>query len=173
MTPMTKHILPLLIAAFVMDNSSAQPATTSTPAKPAKETPALAGPRVHDAQEGKTLVHLDYEGKLRDLDALPEEAALPLLDLDDAEKARTDAVLTSYAARLDAIVADNLALLIKVQTSKGGPRGQYVATLKELAAILRPLRENGGLHVEILGALPEDKRSTYESIVKEHWDAAI
>ena len=165
----------LVGAPGVAPARQAEPA--SEPASRADAGPAdpavLAGPKVHEGAAGKSLVSKDYEGKLRPLDTTAEEAALALLDLDTTTRAKADAILTAHAARLDAIVADNLGLLIRLETSKGGPREAYIAVLRELVEKLRPLRDKGGLRVEIGRVLSAEQKARFDGLLKEYWDAAI
>ncbi len=162
-----------LAAAAATSAGAGQEGSALPAPEPGSQPPALAGPKVSEVAARPTLVRRDYEGRLRALDSSAEEAALALLTLDDPTRARVDAVLESYAARLDAIVADNLGLLTKLVTSKGGRRDEYNATLRELTAVLRPLRENGGLKAEVARELPPDQRERFESLLSEYWAAAI
>lgn len=153
-------LLPALLAAVLL--------------QPPPPTGPLAGPSVMTPDRAPTLVARDFDGKVKRLDEPAEEAALRLLTLSDAEKSKAAAITAARAAILDAVLADNIPLLLKLQGLRdGSARDEGLAALRELSAKLRPLRERGRLRDEIAGALTPENASKFIPLVDEYWKAVL
>ncbi len=138
------------------------------------EARALAGPRVRTSGEATTLVELGYAGKVRRLERAPEEAAIELLGLTPEERERVDGVLLARARVLDAIVLDNLTLLMRLGTA--GEAGQKLTALGlglELAGKLEPVWRDGPLRDRLRGALAPERRAEFDRLVDGYWDAIV
>src|SRR5262245_10923172 len=90
--------------------------TLAQEATPEKES--LAGPRVAEKPAKQTLVHRDFNGELVPLDSTPEEAAIEMLKLSPDERTAAEAVLLERSRGIDAVVADNIPLLLRLQGVK-------------------------------------------------------
>lgn len=136
--------------------------------------PVLGGPSVQPRVVGPTLVERDYAGAVKRLDMLPEEAALKLLELDDATRAAADAVLAQRAAILDTVVVEQLDLLVKLGTaSAAGDKRDQLALALELARALEPLRQRGTLREELGRVLPPGPRARFDALLDEYWNAIV
>lgn len=133
---------------------------------------ALRGPKVDASSAAPTLVERDFEGRIKRLDIPPEEAALDLLDLDDATRAETRRILTERAAVLDTIVRDNLALVIEAGNARqAGDRARARELFRELMQKAGPLRERGRLADELKDVMPAEAREAYDRVRTQYWQA--
>jgi hypothetical protein len=128
----------------------------------------LSGPRVASPAPRVTLVERDFEGRLRRLEASPEEAALSRLNLAEATRAKADAVLAARAAVVDKIVGGNIELLLRLSTSGQADRLEQVQLAGEAFDALRPLRERGPLLKELRDALPGAEAAELSRLVTEY-----
>jgi hypothetical protein len=149
---------------------SVQPATPPAPAgAPAEAGAPLAGPKVAEKPAPPTLVERDFEGRLKRLEIPAPEAALRMLGLDEAARARAEAVLAERAAILDAFVRENLDLI--VQLASAGESGDKLGALRLLyegLEKLKALRDRGPLAMELAGAIPSEQAAEYWRLVKEY-----
>lgn len=137
--------------------------------QPGERAAALGGPAVA-AAAGDTLVERDFAGRVRRLDVPPEEAAAAMLDLDEPTRGRVRAVLAERGRFLEALVADNVDLLVQLNTAAGtGDRlDQFVLGMRLLEQ-LGPLRESGTLASQIGPLLPPDQAARFDRLVREYW----
>lgn len=138
----------------------------------------LSGPRVREggsASGGEpTLVERAFDGTLRTYDVRIEEAAAERLDLKDSERAAVRRVLDERAAAMDAIVRENIELLLKgVAAQQAGDRAAQRAHLAEMREAFGPLGERGGLLSELAAALPAEKALRLRAMVQEYWRARV
>ncbi|GAB4382999.1 MAG: hypothetical protein Kow0022_01730 [Phycisphaerales bacterium] len=137
--------------------------------------PALAGPEVRVRQPDRpTLVRWNYAGRLELLDTPPEEAAIDLLELDEATKKSVSAIFSERAALLDRVVIESVELFQQLEAADADGDGQRrAALLAELAGRLRPLFARGTLFDELYEALPRDQKVRFALLVDEYRRAAI
>ncbi len=135
----------------------------------------LAGPRVAEAGERKaTLVESDYEGKVKRPEVAPEEAAIKLLDLSDAEQAAVDAVLAERTRLMDAFITDHLDLLTRLgSASESGDKAAQLRAVLEAFAATEPIRAKGPLARQLRGALAPANQERFDALMKEYWDAVV
>ncbi len=171
--------------AFAQDEMA--PAAPSTPAEkqPVETTPAqspaapLSGPTVKPAGKAvKTLIERDFSGKIKRLEVSPPEAALALLDLDEATRAKANALLLERSRTLDGIVRDNLKLIVRLagardaaSTEKG--KAEYLELIQELSEKALPLRERGTLQAQLQAILPEAARNQLTKLSQDYWNALL
>lgn len=156
--------------AFVAGTAAGQ----SAPVKPASQpanSDVLGGPAVHETVTERTLAKRDMQGRVRRLDLSPEESALELLNLDTESQRKADVVVADYHRRLDAIVGDNIDLLLRIQGAKEGPDRQ--AALREAGEKLAALNEGGKLRDRIAAALPDDQAKRYNALIDGYWKAIL
>ncbi len=116
----------------------------------------------------------DFKGKLKRPEVPPEEAALDLLKLAPEDRAKTDAVLAARAQVLDAVVIDNIDLVVKLHNARqSGDRRDQLAVMSEFMKKLQPLNARGRLADEIRGTLSKEQQGRYDAILKEYREAAI
>ena len=142
--------------------------------KPATQPAAdpLGGPKVEPRTGEPSLVATGMEGTIKRLEVSPEEAALPLLGLDDKEIEATVKVLDERAALLDKIVSENIPLLLKFQALRqGDTQKEQMQALTELAKALKPLREAHRLRDELARAMTPEKAEKMNRLVAEYWTA--
>lgn len=137
--------------------------------------PPLAGPEVRVRQPDRpTLVRWNYAGRLELLGIPPEEAAIDLLELDEATRERVSAILSERAALLDRVVIESIDLFQQLEAADANDDGQSrAALLAELAGRLRPLLSRGTLFDELYEALPRDQAVRLAHMVDEYRRAAI
>ncbi len=129
----------------------------------------LSGPKVEAKAQARTLIERDETGRVRRLDIPPAEAALKLLDLDDATKEKTQAILDKRAAILDRIVKENLLLLVELSNAtRSGDKEAARDLLRELAEKAEPLRTRGQLQEELSRVLPAEKSAELKQLVQEY-----
>lgn len=153
-----------------------EPGAVTPPTPPQEEAPreTLRGPQVEAASAERTLIEYDFNGRLKRLEGLPEEAALDLLKLKPAERKAAEEVLAKRAALMDTITAENLDLLVKLQTSvQGGDRADAQRLLRELAKKYAAVVQQGTLKNQVRGVLPAEQADTFATLVDEYWKARI
>jgi hypothetical protein len=134
----------------------------------------LAGPSVAESPGATSLVHVGYDGAIERPDVPVEEAALELLDLDEATRARVEDILAARAAILDKAVIENIDLLVQLRSAKSaGDKAQEVSLLGRFARELAPLRARGTLREEIGAALDETNLATFEALIDEYDEAIV
>jgi hypothetical protein len=143
-------------------------ATLAQPVSP------LAGPPVARDPGHRSLVKYDFNSRLRRPETSPEHAAVLLLDLPAAERAKADEILARRAALIDGFVAGNLFLLQELDTAgkAGGKLDQFVLLLRTLEKI-RPVLEAGPLRDQVASVLPAPEAAKFRAMVNEYWSAAI
>jgi hypothetical protein len=153
------------------------------PAPPAEQAPPvapLAGPSAGPTTAPTSLVAFDLDGRLIRLDLHPAEAALRLVTLSPASRERTDRVLLERAKILDALLAENLDLLVELGSAgaaakNGGQREKMEALslLVKVAGRIAPkLNANGMLDARISAALDPAERRDWQRLVEEY-NAAV
>jgi hypothetical protein len=141
--------------------------------QPTSAQPPLRGPEVAERSARGSLVERDFSGKLKRLEMPPEEAALGLLRLDEATKAKTDAILAARAEILDRIVTENIDLVVRFAGARqAGDRAEQLKLLEEFSKKLEPLSARGKLIDELKGVLPRDKASRLDTLVNDYRRAA-
>lgn len=135
----------------------------------------LAGPPVRVSEPDRpTLIVWDYSGRLQRLDVSPEEAAVDLLDLDDATRESVLVIVSERAAVLDRVVIESLDLFQQFEVANSNDNGPAKAALiAELSRRLRPLLTRGMLFDEFYEVLPRDKAPQFAHMVDEYRRAAI
>lgn len=144
----------------------------STP--PGAENPGLlAGPSLEPAKaKPRTIVERDFDGRVKIPDTTPEQAALALLEIDEATRAKVDRVLTRRLAILTEFVGENLFLLQQLDTAdKAGDKMGTLLFIYKAAHELRGLTENGTLQHQIAQTLPRDQARAFNAILAEFWKA--
>ncbi len=138
------------------------------------ERPLLSGPRVETTQDADTLVRRGFDGEMERLPDLPEIAAIRLLELDDAARARVDAVLSDRAAKVDAIVKAHLpAVQSLAEARRSGDRASMREPMREIREALRPLAEEGALADIVAAGLPDSAQARYRELVAEYHEATL
>jgi hypothetical protein len=151
------------------------PAPSTPPARaaaPSDDAAPLRGPAVSIPDSRPTLVQRDLSGRVVRLDTQPAEAAVRLLPLDDATRAKVDAILLERSAILDRIVTGNLELLARLESARDGADPAERARLtRELAEKSAPLVQRGPLAAELIRALPAEQGAELRRLVQEYWKA--
>jgi hypothetical protein len=138
-------------------------AQTDKPADP------LRGPQVAKTPRPTSLVERDFSGRLKRLDVPPEEAALDILRLDAATKAKTDQILAARAQILDKIVQDNIDLVVRFANARqAGDKAGQLAALNEFSGKLQPLNVRGKLADELRNALPREKTARFDNLINDY-----
>lgn len=154
------HLLALTVAAIV---SHAGPPTA--PPDP------LAGPAIA-AKAEPSLVAREFDGRLRRLDIHPVEAALPILNLSDAERKAIDQIIRERTAIFDSVLQQNI-LLVQQLGSAGasGDKQEAVRLLMVIMGKLHPLTSRGPLELEIGRVLQPSQRKVLERLTKDYHNA--
>jgi len=166
---MQRSIVSILAVSMIVGVTGSKVMAQQHPA-----SPALAGPRVSENAARKTLVEYDFPGKVKRLDATPEEAALKLIDLDASIRAKVEKVLNERVKQLDEFVAGNLQLLTKLQTaSASGDKLDQAVLVAEGVQKLSPVWMKGSLRSQIDEQLPKEKKRELKTLLDEYWDAIV
>ncbi len=167
----------LAVLAWIAGPAFAGQPPTDGPggATPPQSGGVLAGPKVAEAEERKaTLVESDYEGKVKRPEVAPEEAAIKLLDLSDAERAAVDAVLAERTRLMDAFITDHLDLLTRLgSASESGNKAAQFRAVVEAFAATEPIRAKGPLARQVRAALEPANQERFDALMKEYWDAVV
>ncbi len=135
----------------------------------------LRGPAV-DMQANSpapTLVRRDASGKMIPLEQGIEEAALALLELDMATRAKIETLIVERAAKVDRAVIENVALLTQIKSAmQEGPQAAR-PFIEELLAKAPVLGERAAWAAEISAALPEAQRTEFERLMSEYREARL
>ncbi len=138
----------------------------------AQEDP-LAGPRGANGAKRATLVEIDYAGRLKPREGTIEEAALRVLEVDDATRSRLDAVLQERARLMDELVSRNLRTLIRLgSASESGRKIEALTHAISLWEKGQPIREKGSLRSRLAAQLDEAQRRRFNGLIEEYLHAA-
>ncbi len=141
---------------------------------------SLAGPKIATKEADKrTIVRRDFQGKLERLEERPEIAAVRMLPLDEATRAKVDAIIAERAVVVSQITLENYETFLKMQGAfQGGPpttaeaRRERVAMVRELREVAKPLFEPAFADT-LAQALPPASGSELRSMVTEYREALI
>ncbi len=130
---------------------------------------ALSGPKVDMAAKKTSLVERDFDGKLRRLEISPEEAAIGLLKLDEATKAKVDEAVAARSLLLDVFVRDNLDLLLRFSTAGASNNTQEQGMLlRETYEKAEPIRKHGRLQETVGAVLPPEQKKSFVELVQSY-----
>jgi hypothetical protein len=138
---------------------------------PGSSTDVLSGPKVKETQTERSLIRRDFRGRVQRLEANPAEAAVELLSLDAATKAKVQAVLDERTAMIDRLVRDNLELLVKFQNTND--RRGKLGLLREYREVFKELEAKGKLQDQVKAALPKDQAARYDELIAGYWDTIV
>lgn len=133
----------------------------------------LAGPQGANVAKRATLVEVDYAGRLRPPEGTIEEAALRVLEVDDATRARLDAVLQERARLMDELVSRNLRTLIRLGSASES--GRKIEALTHAIALWekgQAIREKGSLRSRLAAELDSTQRRRFNGLIEEYLQAA-
>lgn len=142
--------------------------------EPPREQPpsdVLSGPKVKETRTERSLIKRDFRGRVQRLEANPAEAAVELLSLDTATKAKVQAVLDERTAMIDRLVRDNLELLVKFQNTSD--RRGKLGLLREYREVFTELEAKGKLQDRVKAALPKDQAARYDELIAGYWDTIV
>ena len=157
-----------MILALIAAACLAQPRVEPPPVAP------LQGPVVSPRLDRPTLVHVDFNGRIRRPETSPEHAAVTLMRLPADLQAAADAVFARRADRLDHFVSENLLLLSQLDTAgKSGDKLDQLSLLFQGFQKLAPILEEGPLREQVAAALPQPEAARFRALVNEYWSAII
>lgn len=177
-----------LVCAMVVQTASAQASGVGSGVEPvsAGEPPALpeavpevvpeaalalAGPTIR-RHEAPTLVEWTYAGRLKELDALPEEAAVTRIPLSERSLADANAVIAERQSLLDNVLAENLMLALQIDAATKAEEKLKTARLTfELLSKLESLCTKPTLREEIARTLEPEEAEVFRRTLREY-DAA-
>lgn len=156
---------------------------TSTPLTPAEiepdpwlgdDEPLLAGPRLADGPEERTLVRFEFNGNLRRLDRSPEEAALDALNLPAEARDQADEILRIRRTALDEFVRNDLDIVLAVQSARqAGNKPQAPVLIEAVATRVEEVNGPIPLRQAVARALPESERREFHRMIDEYWRALV
>lgn len=156
---------------------------TSTPLTPAEiepdpwlgeDEPLLAGPRLADGPEERTLVRFEFNGNLRRLDRTPEEAALDALNLPREARDQADEVLQMRRMALDEFLRNDLDILLAVQSARqAGNKPQSPVLVEAVATRVEEVDGPIPLRQAVARTLPESERREFHRMIDEYWRALV
>ncbi len=146
-----------------------EPPTEQPKTEPAGDV--LSGPKVKETQTERSLIRRDFRGRVQRLEANPAEAAVELLSLDAATKAKVQAVLDERTAMIDRLVRDNLELLVKFQNTND--RRGKLGLLREYREVFKELEAKGKLQDQVKAVLPKDQATRYDELIAGYWDTIV
>lgn len=137
-----------------------------------QETPPLAGPSAGDAIAKPTLVERAYDGTLKRLELPPAEAAVALLELDDAARVRVEALIAERAAAVDEVVIGNIELLVSVKgAGESGDRVRAIGLLRKLDEAFGGIEPVRKFEERLGGAMGLVQRQEFMALLDEYRDA--
>lgn len=135
-----------------------------TPAEP----PALAGPAIARSST-PSLVEWTYAGRLKELDALPEEAAITRMSLSNESRQRVDAVIAKRQSFIDDVMAENLMLALEIDAATKAEEKLRTARLSfEFLSKLEPLCAEPPLRAQIAEALTREEATLFLRTLAEY-----
>ncbi len=135
-------------------------------------TPPLAGPSAGDAIAKPTLVERAYDGTLKRLELPPAEAAVALLELDDAARVRVEALIAERAAAVDEVVIGNIELLVSVKgAGESGDRVRAIGLLRKLDEAFGGIEPVRKFEERLGGAMGLVQRQEFMALLDEYRDA--
>lgn len=156
---------------------------TSTPLAPVvvepdpwlgDEEPLLAGPRLADGPEERTLVRFEFNGNLRRLDRTPEEAALDALNLPREARDQADEVLQMRRMALDEFLRNDLDILLALQSARqAGNKSQAPVLVEAVATRVEVVNGPIPLRQAVARTLPESERREFHRMIDEYWRALV
>ncbi|MEK6701141.1 MAG: hypothetical protein AABZ53_02685 [Planctomycetota bacterium] len=174
---MTLNMIGRVAVILVCGHAAAQ----TPPAEPVKPEPAkaepglppdvLAGPKVGETQTQRSLVRRNLQGRVQRLEMSPDEAAIDLLSLDAATKAKVDKILNERATILDRVVIGNLDLLGELQQTN--ERRGKLKLLGDFREKLKDLEARGTLREEVEKVLPKEQADRYRDQIDGYWSVVI
>jgi hypothetical protein len=137
--------------------------------------PALEGPKVaRPAEQARTLIHRDFDGRLKRLETEPVGAAIAMMELSSSERAAAEKILLDRKADLDAILRDNIPLVMRAQGAfKPGNNGEGQAAVRDLYEKARPVLAKGPLLEQVAAALPKEKADELRRLFNDYMAAAV
>jgi len=175
----------LALTAACLASVAGEPADeeTSTPMTPVEiepdpwlgdEEPLLAGPRLADEADERTLVRFEFNGNLRRLDRTPEEAALDALNLPRAVRDRADEIMRMRRTVLDEYVRGDLEILIAIQKARqAGNKPEAETLVVEVANRVEGINGPIRLRDAIASTLPETERREFHRMIDDYWRALV
>ncbi len=167
-------VLAMVCGGAMGQTAPAEPVKTEpVKSQPGKAAPAdvLAGPKVGETQTQRSLVKRNFQGRVQRLEMSPDEAAIDLLTLDAATKAKVDKILTERATILDRVVIGNLDLLGELQQTSD--RRAKLKLLGDFREKLKVLEARGTLRDEVEKALPKERAAQYRDQIEGYWKVVI
>lgn len=162
-----KHIARVLIAAAATLGFSVQAQEAGGTATEASSD-ALRGPTVAARTTAVTLVERDFDGRLKLLEVRPEEAALRLLNLSEAEKAAAAVVLAQRLAQVSKLIMEHQGLFLKIQSARqAGDRAALPELMRELHPLAAPLL-NPPLAEQLAETLTPEHAADLRRLVQEY-----
>lgn len=131
--------------------------------------PALAGPRLAQAEQPASLVERDFEGKVKRLDEPADEAAARLLDLSPADRAAVGKIIAQRQAIVDRVVVEHFSTLLKLYNATD-PEDRR-SLFREFMTHMTELRERGRLADELAAILPPEQVQRHRDLVAEYFRA--
>ncbi len=145
---------------------------TAAPTPPTTtDADALRGPTVTRSPErpDHSIVQRDFNGRVKKSEEHPVLLALSRLSLTPEQKAATDKVLAERGAALDAIVRDNLRLIVEYAQAKQTGDAAAIAKLQpELLEKAQPFFKRGTMLAELMPAIPDEKFAELKKMIDEY-----
>lgn len=139
--------------------------------------PALSGPKVQRGApnaEVRTLVHKEFDGRLKRLEVEPVGAAIAIMELNPEERAAAEKVLIERKTSFDALLRDNIPLVLKLDGAfKGHDNGEGQKALQQLFEKAKPVLAKGPLLDQVAAVLPPDKAKELRRLHAEYMNAAV
>lgn len=138
------------------------------------EEPLLAGPRLTQEAEERTLVRFEFNGNLRRLDRTPEEAALDALNLSAAARDRADDALKLRQTALEEFVRSDLGiLLVLARARQAGTKAEAPALVADFTERVEAVNAPERLRDVLARSLPENERREFQRMIDEYWRALV
>lgn len=138
---------------------------------------ALAGPRIGErgrADPTRTLVHRDFDGKLKRLEVHPVAAAVDLVALSADEKATVEKVLLDRSLAIEKIIRENVKVVVEAQGAfQPGDDGRGQAAIVKLYQLGQPVFSKGKVVDLVAAVLPAEKARELRRVVGQYMDAAV
>ena len=187
MSRRTIHAAPLMLALTagvamgVTDQADPPPATTTT--ETTSEEDLLAGPKVVESGDrareaegmemtGGSIYSHNFDGTMIHPEGAPEEAALALMDLDEATTETIEKVIAEWNAGFDRFLLDNTADAQVYQDAFRGMRSGNLdrearQTIRKALERLKPLMDPP-LRDRIAEVLPDDARVMFDALLDDY-----
>lgn len=133
----------------------------------------LGGPAVDDAAS-RTVIQRGMSGRMATPESWPEVSAMAQLDIDQATRERTRAVVDEHARDLALALVDEMDLFVAISdATEAGERDEARDLMDDLWGRIDPERSRSPLLERLAALVSPEQADELKRMVDEYWEAAL